>query len=564
MSTTGSVVLLLALLCPFADGRDFLGSNQRVDTASIHQAIHETLREVLGSGHNVDSRRLATINATLMPLFNSLPKNHLGRLSAPFMRYAVQRYFSQRHGWIVKGFESHTPKLNASVMVGAKDILLDEVPDFVEAIIGKTLSHGGFAMQDMIIAVASIERLIIDEVITGVELAFQLNEVPTDQILGDLTSLGQILQSFFMVEYLGGNSTDLARHRRETKKIGTYYAPWPDTFHFWKETIHNVGFQATSARNPFQKRAYAFEDVVRITQEFSEKFGPFANHECHEMKMKLSDMDVHETGRVTLANFYRAIEGGDWQFAESTEYLRMIGALDESSEVFGPQVIIPNYITGQNNCISNHLFYKVCCLNECDGVFQHLEERIGRPTGSAAEVTQAIEEGMPPSFLFSSSFPVEARNLSAPLRGMLKQIADHHGDAIPLHGRLLAQWLHYAFPRECPFPYMAGTITQMQQYQLGKIVEVTEEEVKQHLESEAGRREPSPDAGRGMWSLDEELIDVPAPSVMGSHLRTLTQIVMLGAMAAWILRELDRIRRLLGAAKASHMAEVSAVNSYYI
>jgi len=28
---------------------------------------------------------------------------------------------------------------------------------------------------------------------------------------------------------------------------------------------------------------------------------------------------------------------------------------------------------------------------------------------------------------------------------------------VPLHGRLFAQWMHHAFPRECPFPHVAGT-----------------------------------------------------------------------------------------------------------
>jgi len=28
---------------------------------------------------------------------------------------------------------------------------------------------------------------------------------------------------------------------------------------------------------------------------------------------------------------------------------------------------------------------------------------------------------------------------------------------VPLHGRLFAQWLHHAYPRECPYPHVAGT-----------------------------------------------------------------------------------------------------------
>ena len=36
----------------------------------------------------------------------------------------------------------------------------------------------------------------------------------------------------------------------------------------------------------------------------------------------------------------------------------------------------------------------------------------------------------------------------------MEQVASHHGGKVPLHGRLFAQWLHHAFPRECPYPHV--------------------------------------------------------------------------------------------------------------
>merc|ERR1719456_1391794 len=110
--------------------------------------------------------------------------------------------------------------------------------------------------------------------------------------------------------------------------------------------------------------------------------------------MKLAEMDQHATGRVKLSDFYGASQGGAWQFLETSEYLGVIGALDTSSTHNGPQVLIANYITGTNNCISSTPYYNVCCLNECDGIYEHLEAQIGRSTASAAEITRAIEGGI--------------------------------------------------------------------------------------------------------------------------------------------------------------------------
>merc|ERR1740129_2739471 len=33
----------------------------------------------------------------------------------------------------------------------------------------------------------------------------------------------------------------------------------------------------------------------------------------------------------------------------------------------------------------------------------------------------------------------------------------NHRGKVPLYGRLFAQWLHHAYPRECPFPHLSGS-----------------------------------------------------------------------------------------------------------
>merc|ERR1719456_1393492 len=135
------------------------------------------------------------------------------------------------------------------------------------------------------------------------------------------------------------------------------------------------GFARHSILNPFTENRYSFEDVVRMAGRVSEEFGPWSNYECHDMKDMLVQRDLHGTGRVKLADFYRK-EGGEWQFTEQSEYLRQLGALDESSSLSGPQVLIPNYIQGMSNCITSAPYYAICCLNECDQIYKNLEALI--------------------------------------------------------------------------------------------------------------------------------------------------------------------------------------------
>merc|ERR550537_1532339 len=111
---------------------------------------------------------------------------------------------------------------------------------------------------------------------------------------------------------------------------------------------------------------------------------------------------------------------------------------------------------------------------------------------------------------------------------------------IPLHGRLLAQWLHYAFPRECPYPHMPGTVS----IDRSKVnTDVTEDEILQHIKSEAGRRAPSPEAGQSMWNPHEELL-TPSGSSRGTvwaFLQRPMLLMMLLSFSAMAMKEMTRL-----------------------
>merc|ERR1719146_91536 len=109
------------------------------------------------------------------------------------------------------------------------------------------------------------------------------------------------------------------------------------------------------------------------------------------MKNILSEFDIHNTGRVKLVDFYRASENGAWQFLEPSQFLRQNGALDESSSYLGPQVMIANYITGMSNCITSAPYYSICCLNDCDQIYQNLEVHMQASRASPSEIIKAVE-----------------------------------------------------------------------------------------------------------------------------------------------------------------------------
>ena len=130
--------------------------------------------------------------------------------------------------------------------------------------------------------------------------------------------------------------------------------------------------------------------------------------------------------------------------------MRQLGALDES-DALNPRVIIPNYLSGPSNCVASSSYYSVCCLDECEGVLGRLEEMVAAPEASPSTILSLVP------MVASATMPSN-RTLSPWLHHRLGEVAKHHGGRVPLHGRLFAQWLHYAYPRECSFPHISGTI----------------------------------------------------------------------------------------------------------
>jgi hypothetical protein len=166
------------------------------------------------------------------------------------------------------------------------------------------------------------------------------------------------------------------------------------------------------------------------------------------MKDHLMTLDTESTGRVPLKTFWAQPETEVYRFTESSEYLREIGALDESPGRV-PAVRIANYLAGPSNCMAQSDYVAICCLDECAGLVGELEEVVRGPWADPSHLLRVVQN--------MSSPTVDApRDISAPLAAKLQSIAEQHAGTVPLHGRLFQQWMHFAFPNECAYPAAAS------------------------------------------------------------------------------------------------------------
>lgn len=535
--------LLLGTLCSAAQHHSvadvsnsaFLASTRRtVSAEEVALTLQESLAALLG-GDATSARRLASVEASIWQTYQALPKNALGRLAPRAVRHIVHSYFAREHGWLIKGLEPHGMRLHEAEMHDV-NILQDKAPGFVESLLEARQSDRGLAIEDVAVMIAALERLIFDESLALLNASYVLNGKPANIDI-DESDLHEVLTSYLMIFGQGADS-DLSNAEKHTAIKGylasTSNSGWSDLVAFERDAAFNYDYGRRHRANPFAPRGYSFQDASQIVEEMTQSYGRWQDAECRQMKSALMDLAPDGSGRVPLGVFYSQPPSALYQFTESAEYLRDTGALDESKPG-APAVRIANYLLGPSNCIASSSYYSICCLSECEGLVNELEVQIMSPEASPEHLRRLVGN-------LSSSTVEGPRELPEGLVEKLHSIAARHGGTVPLHGRLFLQWLHHAFPNECPYPEIvekAAALTQGHWEEQKPMA--SEEEKNLHIEA-AKDSETSGDMSELHWSDDEVLPvhDLPA-SGSGFYARfirpamqlTVLVFILRAARAAW-------------------------------
>jgi hypothetical protein len=280
-----------------------------------------------------------------------------------------------------------------------------------------------------------------------------------------------------------------------------------------------------------------FSQTAHLIEEIGERYGAFNEEDCGKLKKQLLDVEsATRMGRVRLAEFYKKGLYSNWEFTEKKEYLRSIGALDESDPK-QPYVIVPNYVASRPNCLSCSSFYVVCCRNECEDLMTKIEANVANHTIAAEELLRLVAR-------LSTSTVRAPRRLPEALSDRLRQVAIMNGGKVPIHGRLFAQWMHHAFPRECPYPHEAGDASPQTPDEWMRegghdTHTATEEERWEHVRNDAckdGR--PCREDDELPWTDSEELLhkrQMVTRRPLKAIVRKLAAFGVLGTMLVWMV-----------------------------
>jgi len=413
-----------------------------VRAEDIEAVFSSEVLEALGGG--LAEPKLAQSEDILRPMFKTLPKNEHGNLGRAAVRYALHRFFVKQHGWFVEGLELPEAGQNASSPTA---ILKERVPSYVEDLFEHHLGGRGFGLRQLAILASTLEHLVHDEAMGRLQESYQAHKVlPTDLVTE--YEAKEIIEAYFASFLFGKNLSQVSRPQLEQfkKKLSSRFAGWDDTQVWLKDMQLSVRYADRGVSNPFVQGDLDFPRIAHVVEEVGDRYGRFQDLECQGIKKRLMDGESQLPGRLFLSDFYR--KGFDGNFRETAEYLRKIGALDESDPKMQPSVVVPNYMNSRTNCLGTPSFYSVCCIDECEGLMGHLEREIRVPAAGSERIA-ALVASMPSDTMDAP------RNLSTALLIRLEAIAERHDGRVPLHGRLFAQWMHHAYPNECQYPQLA-------------------------------------------------------------------------------------------------------------
>jgi len=546
-------VLCLCLgpkLCVAAAGSRFRGGNPEVSdrtvtAEAIQLSLRASLDAVMGGGDGAAAQQLSRIEASMWPTFQALPKNSLGRLVPRAVRYSVHNYFAKEHGWLLKGLEPHGMQLNTTEMHGV-NILQDKAPALVEALLEAKRADHGLSFEDVVAMAAVLERLIFDESIALLESAYKLNGFSMTENV-DEGSLHEVLRSYLLVFQIGmrANHSDMRKHQAIKAKMAKT-SSWTTVVEFEQDAVLNFGFRHREKINPFAEPQFSFTAASQIVEDLASAYGKWQNMECRQMKEELKSLDPDGAGLVPLKAFYSQPETADYQFTESTDYLRKVGALDETGNT--PRVRIANYLLGPSNCIASSSYYSICCLSDCEHLLNAIEGEVRAPAASPERLIGVVRN-------LTAIHGDAVRQLPQSLEEKLHAVGKRHGGEVPLHGRLFAQWMHLVFPSECPYPHIVeDTVVLTPGHWVASNTAIAPaEDRQQHAAVEEA--EATAAISVLQWSDDEVLLLQEPPrqgrGVLSAAVRLAVQLALLSVVARTVVAALRTAASASGAHSCS-------------
>jgi len=372
---------------------------------------------------------ISSLETELKGMYTAVPKDASGRLGHATVRYMLHRFFVQKHSWYIRGLEPGNATALDAVAGGNQTQLKirqksenaeEWVPGYLQKLVEETQDGRGINLRELAVLAATFEDLIHKESVQRVNMTFVALELPFAALLNE-DQLREALEVYMMVHIWGAHFFGhfAIKGHESIKQIRKNFVSRRDDWEKIQQWVHSIQAEVapSSSAKPLD-----FTGFSRVADEVGRRYGTYNDMECGTLKSELLQIESTKAGRVRLEDFYKKGLSGVFSFNEKIEYLRALGAIDDSN-TSQPYLIVPNYVTSRPNCLRASNFYVVCCQNECEGLLATIENKFEKPMANPEKILEIVST-------FSTS-TVEPRTLSDTLVRRLYSIADANAGKVP-------------------------------------------------------------------------------------------------------------------------------------
>eukprot|EP00927_Polykrikos_kofoidii_P008202 TRINITY_DN133_c0_g2_i7.p1 TRINITY_DN133_c0_g2~~TRINITY_DN133_c0_g2_i7.p1 ORF type:complete len:578 (-),score=71.32 TRINITY_DN133_c0_g2_i7:118-1851(-) len=383
---------------------------------------------------------LPEIARTFGPVVAASPKNEHGRLDDIPARYALRRVLMERHSWDMPSLGEDEVDEEEITVSSQSPSLGWSLPGPIRQAIQKRTSSRGAGISELSLFVAALEQTVFQGLPQRLEIAYRSKLSNPEEVVERETV--ESIIDLYMGAYICGEDLSrmtLTEQSKFHEDLSRIFSKWAEAKSFFREIQRFVTPNAQDM---------SFSNVVEIVTRIEKQLPLWNAKQCTVLKDNLMSMELEGSGRLRLLDFYNGALHKDMvEFREKRKYLRSLGALDESDPL-EPRVIISNYLDGPSNCIAETKDFSLCCVDECGSLYGHIERQVRKPEASPDELISIVKHLASPT--------MRRARLSEAILRRIHDIADHHNGVVPLHGSLFAEWMHFAYPRECTYPQMFG------------------------------------------------------------------------------------------------------------
>eukprot|EP00933_Yihiella_yeosuensis_P039145 TRINITY_DN330_c0_g1_i1.p1 TRINITY_DN330_c0_g1~~TRINITY_DN330_c0_g1_i1.p1 ORF type:complete len:678 (-),score=156.03 TRINITY_DN330_c0_g1_i1:212-2245(-) len=421
----------------------------------LQRALMTEITSALAGKHSGFSEtRLKEVQEELRHTFSSLPEaaednalfssRGLGLSAA---RFLLHQHFLRRRHWYVRGLnpagDSHPDQQTVA------EALRSRVAGRLLKVLTEQVGKRGLNLHELSVFVATFEHLIEGDSQQRLKNAWALLNLTADEKISAVDATQTLV--LFMAHYVYGTnlpltSLNLTRDvvMHEVRQLDKLFKPWNET----KASVAKAVAKTAGTR---EGKVVSFADSLHSIEQVLGDFSQTSARTCIEMRDRLMSVKGASLGRVSVAEVRKEMFVST--FHESNEYLREIGALDETNPA-DPLLILPNYLYGPSNCDGATSFYDLCCPNLCEAHMEQLEMRLERfGKRDAVTIADVLEDLLRRRDSGADGKDlVDAEKIKADLRMQLMEIQKATNGTIRIHGRQFAELMYSLFPLDCTRP----------------------------------------------------------------------------------------------------------------